>query len=65
MANFYIVPPRLIVGSLVANNAVTTLNGFRGDVSIQADSPITLLKQFKAIMLSLSNFKRSSDFSSM
>jgi hypothetical protein len=51
MANFYIVPPRLIVGSLVANNAVTTLNGFRGDVSIQADSPITLLKQFNSIIL--------------
>jgi hypothetical protein len=51
MANFYIVPPRLIVGSLVANNAVTTLNGFRGDVSIQADSPITLLKQFNNIIL--------------
>jgi hypothetical protein len=51
MANFYIVPPRLIVGSLVANNAVTTLNGFRGDVSIQADSPITLLKQFNNIVL--------------
>jgi hypothetical protein len=51
MANFYIVPPRLFVGSLVANNAVTTLNGFRGDVSIQADSPITLLKQFNNIIL--------------
>jgi len=51
MANFYIVPPRLIVGSLIANNAVTTLNGFRGDVSIQADSPITLLKQFNNIIL--------------
>ena len=51
MANFYIVPPRLIVGSLVANNAVTTLNGFRGDVSIQSDSPITLLKQFNNIIL--------------
>ena len=51
MANFYIVPPRLIVGSLTANNVVTTLNGFRGDVSIQADSPITLLKQFNNIIL--------------
>jgi len=51
MANFYIVPPRLIVGSLTANNVVTTLNGFRGDVSIQADSPITLLKKFNNIIL--------------
>jgi hypothetical protein len=51
MANFYIVPPRLIVGSLVANNAVTTLNGFRGDISIQTESPLTLLKQFNNIIL--------------
>jgi len=51
MANFYIVPPRLIVGSLVANNAVTTLNGFRGDISIQTESPLTSLKQFNNIIL--------------
>ena len=32
--NFYIVPPRLIVGSLQGNNNVTSLNNFRGDVNI-------------------------------
>ena len=38
MSNFYIVPPRLIVGSFDKNNAVTSLNNLRGDLSINADS---------------------------
>ena len=49
--NFYIVPPRLIVGSLQGNNYVTSLNNFRGDVSIVAQSPLTLLRQFNNIIL--------------
>ena len=36
--NFYIVPPRLIVGSLQGNNYVTSLNNFRGDVNIVTES---------------------------
>lgn len=49
--NFYIVPPRLIVGSLQGNNYVTSLNNFRGDVNIVAQSPLTLLRQFNDIIL--------------
>ena len=49
--NFYIVPPRLIVGSLQGNNYVTSLNNFRGDVNIVAESPLTLLRQFNNIIL--------------
>jgi len=49
--NFYIVPPRLIVGSLQGNNYVTSLNNFRGDVNIVAQSPLTLLRQFNNIIL--------------
>lgn len=49
--NFYIVPPRLIVGSLQGNNNVTSLNNFRGDVNIVAQSPLTLLRQFNDIIL--------------
>ena len=51
--NFYIVPPRLIVGSLQGNNYVTSLNNFRGDVNIVAQSPLTLLRQFNDIILGL------------
>lgn len=49
--NFYIVPPRLIVGSLQGNNYVTSLNNFRGDVNIVTESPLTLLRQFNNIIL--------------
>ena len=49
--NFYIVPPRLIVGSLQGNNYVTSLNNFRGDVNIVAQSPLTLLRQFNNVIL--------------
>jgi hypothetical protein len=51
MSNFYIVPPRLIVGSLLGNNYVTSLNGLRGDITISNESPITLLKQFNNVIL--------------
>jgi hypothetical protein len=49
--NFYIVPPRLIVGSLQGNNNVTSLNNFRGDVNIVTESPLTLLRQFNNVIL--------------
>lgn len=38
MPNFYIVPPRLLVGSLDRSNVVTSLNGYKGDLSITTDS---------------------------
>jgi len=38
MPNFYIVPPRLLVGSLDRSNNVTSLNGYKGDLSISTDT---------------------------
>ena len=44
MSDFYIVPPRLIVGSLQRSNVVTSLNTLRGDLSfkISPDTGLTL-----------------------
>jgi len=44
MSDFYIVPPRLIVGSLQRSNVVTSLNTLRGDLSfkVNPDSGLTL-----------------------
>ena len=44
MSDFYIVPPRLIVGSLQRSNVVTSLNTLRGDLSfkVSPDSGLTL-----------------------
>lgn len=38
MADFYIVPPRLIVGSFDRTNAVTSLNSLKGDLTLLADT---------------------------
>lgn len=38
MPNFYIVPPRLLVGSLDRSNIVNSLNGYKGDLSITTDT---------------------------
>lgn len=38
MADFYIVPPRLIVGSFDRTNAVTSLNSLKGDLSLTTDN---------------------------
>ena len=37
MADFYIVPPRLTVGSFDRADAVTSLNSLKGDITITAD----------------------------
>jgi len=37
MSDFYIVPPRLIVGSLDRSNVVTSLNTLRGDLSFKVN----------------------------
>jgi hypothetical protein len=44
MSDFYIVPPRLIVGSLQRSNVVTSLNTLRGDLSfkVSPDTGLTL-----------------------
>lgn len=44
MSDFYIVPPRLIVGSLQRSNVVTSLNTLRGDLSfkVNPDTGLTL-----------------------
>lgn len=44
MSDFYIVPPRLIVGSLQRSNTVTSLNTLKGDLSfkISPDTGLTL-----------------------
>ena len=44
MSDFYIVPPRLIVGSLQRSNAVTSLNTLKGDLSfkVSPDTGLTL-----------------------
>jgi hypothetical protein len=44
MSDFYIVPPRLIVGSLQRSNVVTSLNSLRGDLSfkVSPDTGLTL-----------------------
>lgn len=38
MSNFYIVPPRLLVGSFDKSNAVTSFNGLRGDITFTVDT---------------------------
>lgn len=38
MSNFFIIPPRLIVGSTPGVNVVTSLNGLRGDLIVSADT---------------------------
>ncbi len=44
MSDFYIVPPRLIVGSLQRSNVVTSLNTLKGDLSfkVSPDTGLTL-----------------------
>lgn len=38
MSNFYIVPPRLLVGSFDKSNAVTSFNSLRGDITFTVDT---------------------------
>ena len=38
MADFYIVPPRLIVGSFDRTNVVTSFNSLRGDITLTSDT---------------------------
>lgn len=42
MANFVIVPPRLIVGSAAGTDVVTSVNGVRGDLTLAATSGLQL-----------------------
>lgn len=59
MADFYIVPPRLIVGSFDRTNVVTSFNSLRGDITLTSDTTTGI-----KITASGGNFKVSiiSDF---
>ena len=55
MSDFYIVPPRLIVGSLQRSNVVTSLNTLKGDLSfkVSPDTGLTLNISSGAFNLSI------------
>lgn len=42
MSGFYIVPPRLLVSSLDRSNVVTSINGYKGDLSLGVDTTLSL-----------------------
>ena len=56
MADFYIVPPRLIVGSFDRTNAVTSINTLKGDLTLVSD-----LNTGLRISVSGGNFRFSVD----
>jgi len=56
MADFYIVPPRLIVGSFDRTNAVTSINTLKGDLTLVSDTNTGL-----RISVSGGNFRFSVD----
>lgn len=56
MADFYIVPPRLIVGSFDRTNAVTSINTLKGDLTLVSD-----LNTGLRISVSGGNFRFSID----
>jgi len=42
MSGFYIVPPRLLASSLDSSNFVTSINGYKGDLSLGVDTTLNL-----------------------
>jgi len=54
MSDFYIVPPRLIVGSLQRSNVVTSLNTLRGDLSFKVSPDTGLILNINSGVFNLS-----------
>ena len=54
MSDFYIVPPRLIVGSLQRSNVVTSLNSLRGDLSFKVSPDTGLILNINSGTFNLS-----------
>ena len=59
MSDFYIVPPRLIVGSLDRSNVVTSINTLRGDLSFRVNPDTGLVLNINSGTF---NFSISPDF---